>query len=387
MGTNKFPLGAVSLSIMLLLVLTGCITSPEALAKFSDNNVIIMGTMMITANAFGKTRAVKSIAKLLTKAGKGRWENAIRMFMVINFVLGFFLSGAIGRIAIVYPLAVAVCEENDISPSKVMFPLICCMLADQTGIPLGSGAVTYNKYNGYLAAAGYSFGDQFRMIDPFLCKAPLAIVMLLYFMFIGLKISPDHPSTAITGVNLKARKEDVLTSRQETIIYVTFILQCIGLVTASKTGIPQWIFTMGGALVVVMTKAIPVKQATDSIPFSIIFMYIGALAMGTALLNTGAGALIGKMVAGYLRTTSINHRSLSGILACDHVPDAVYEQWRYLESFYSSGDPVCGNHWMQCSWAYNVYPDVLSGRLVYTYGNGCNAYCHGSRRIQCKGSV
>ena len=80
------------------------------------------------------------------------------------------------------------------------------MLADQTGIPLGSGAVTYNKYNGYLAAAGYSFGDQFRMIDPFLCKAPLAIVMLLYFMFIGLKISPDHPSTAITGVNLKARK-------------------------------------------------------------------------------------------------------------------------------------------------------------------------------------
>ena len=282
MGTNKFPLGAVSLSIMLLLVLTGCITSPEALAKFSDNNVIIMGTMMITANAFGKTRAVKSIAKLLTKAGKGRWENAIRMFMVINFVLGFFLSGAIGRIAIVYPLAVAVCEENDISPSKVMFPLICCMLADQTGIPLGSGAVTYNKYNGYLAAAGYSFGDQFRMIDPFLCKAPLAIVMLLYFMFIGLKISPDHPSTAITGVNLKARKEDVLTSRQETIIYVTFILQCIGLVTASKTGIPQWIFTMGGALVVVMTKAIPVKQATDSIPFSFIFMYIGALAMGTA---------------------------------------------------------------------------------------------------------
>lgn len=300
MGTNKFPLGAVSLSIMLLLVLTGCITSPEALAKFSDNNVIIMGTMMITANAFGKTRAVKSIAKLLTKAGKGRWENAIRMFMVINFVLVFFLSGAIGRIAIVYPLAVAVCEENDISPSKVMFPLICCMLADQTGIPLGSGAVTYNKYNGYLAAAGYSFGDQFRMIDPFLCKAPLAIVMLLYFMFIGLKISPDHPSTAITGVNLKARKEDVLTSRQETIIYVTFILQCIGLVTASKTGIPQWIFTMGGALVVVMTKAIPVKQATDSIPFSIIFMYIGALAMGTALLNTGAGALIGKMVAGIL---------------------------------------------------------------------------------------
>ena len=101
MGTNKFPLGAVSLSIMLLLVLTGCITSPEALAKFSDNNVIIMGTMMITANAFGKTRAVKSIAKLLTKAGKGRWENAIRMFMVINFVLGFFLSGAIGRIAMI----------------------------------------------------------------------------------------------------------------------------------------------------------------------------------------------------------------------------------------------------------------------------------------------
>lgn len=302
MGTNKFSLGAVSLTIMMLLIVTGCLTSSEALLKFSDNNVLIMGTMMITANAFGKTSAVKSIAKLLTKAGKGKWENAIRAFMVINFVLGFFLSGAITRIAIVYPLAVAVCKENDVSPSKVMFPLICCMLADQTGIPLGGGAVTYNKYNGYLAAAGYTFGDQFKLLDPFLVKGPLAIVMLLYFMFISLKISPAQPSMAITGANLRERKEETLSRRKEIIIYVTFALQCIGLVTSSRTGIPQWMFTMGGALVLVMTKTITGKQATDNIPFTIIFMYIGALAMGTALLNTGAGAMIGDLVANILGT-------------------------------------------------------------------------------------
>ena len=157
--------------------------------------------------------------------------------------------------------------------------------------------------------------------------------------------------------------------------------------TASKTGIPQWIFTMGGALVVVMTKAIPVKQATDSIPFSIIFMYIGALAMGTALLNTGAGALIGKMVAGILG----QHPSTIVLYLVFWLVTMFLTQFMNNGAtsnlFYSSGDPVCGNHWMQCSWAYNVYPDVLSGRLVYTYGNGCNAYCHGSRRIQCKGSV
>lgn len=299
MGCNKFPLGAVSLSIMVLLVLSGCLLPGEALAKFSDSNVLIMGTMMITANAFGKTRAVKSIAKLLTKAGKGKWQNAIRMFMIINFVLGLFIPGAVGRIAIVYPLAVAVCDENDISPAKVMFPLICCMLADQTGIPLGSGAVTFNKYNGYLAAAGYTFGDQFRMIDPFLCKAPLAIVMVIYFMTIGLKVSPAQPSAVITGVKLKA-KEEMMDPRKELIIYITFALQCIGLVTSTQTGIPQWMFTMMGALVVVMTKAITAKQATDSIPFSIVFMYIGALSMGTALLNTGAGALIGDVVASIL---------------------------------------------------------------------------------------
>lgn len=300
MGCNKFSLGAVSLTIMVLLVLSGCITPGEALGKFSDSNVIIMGTMMIAADAFSKTRVVKSIAKLLTKVGNGKWDNAIRMFMIINFFLGFVLSGAIGRIAIVYPLAVAVCEENDISPSKVMFPLIVCMLADQTGIPLGAGAVAFNKYNGYLTSAGYTFGDQFRMIDPFLCKAPLAILMLIYFMTIGLKISPSHPSTTITGAHLKSRKEELLDPKKEMIIYITFSLQCIGLVLSSYIGIPQWIFTMSGALALVMTKAITPKQATNSIPFQIVFMYIGALAMGTALLNTGAGALIGNMVSGIL---------------------------------------------------------------------------------------
>lgn len=70
MGTNKFPLGAVSLSIMLLLVLTGCITSPEALAKFSDNNVIIMGTMMITGQCVWKDQSREIHCKAADKGRK-----------------------------------------------------------------------------------------------------------------------------------------------------------------------------------------------------------------------------------------------------------------------------------------------------------------------------
>jgi len=300
MALDKFDYGCVAIFIAVLLVLTGCVDADTALSKFADSNAIIMGTMMIVAQGFAKTKAVGNIASLLNKVSGGNFVRCIRMFMLVNLILGFFLPGAIGRIAIVYPLAVAVCEENNVSPSKVMFPLGVCLLADQTGIPLGSGAVTFAKYNGYLAAAGYSHGDEFQMLDPFIAKAPVVIVMVLYFMFFSMKFAPDAPPKPITGLDVKSKEKKELPHFQEVCAYAIFIFVCVGLIASSYIGIPQWIFTTLGAIGMMMTGVHNFREATSAIPFSILNLYIGALVMGAALLNTGAGAYIGNLVVGLL---------------------------------------------------------------------------------------
>jgi sodium-dependent dicarboxylate transporter 2/3/5 len=300
MALDKFDYGAVAIGIGLLLVVTGCIDAPTALSKFSDANAIIMPTMMIVATAFSKTRAVGSIAGLLSKVSGGNFNRAVQTFMIINLVLGVFVPGAIGRIAIVYPLAVALCAEHNVSPSKVMFPLAVCMLADQTGIPLGSGAVVYNRYNGYLQAAGYSYGDAFQIMDPFLAKGPVVIVMMIYFLFFSMKFAPDTPPRPITGLNISKRETEQMEHKNEIITYIIFAIVCVGLVLSSNIGIPQWVFTLGGAVAICMFGVLPMKGIISAIPFSITYLYVGALIMGAALQASGAGQWIGNLIAGTL---------------------------------------------------------------------------------------
>lgn len=300
LALDKFDYGAVAIGIAILLVITGCVDAKTALSKFSDSNAIIIPTMMIVASAFSKTRAVGSIAGMLSKVSGGNFNRAIRTFMLINLVLGMFVPGAIGRIAIVYPLAVALCAEHNVSPSKVMFPLAVCMLADQTGIPIGGGAVTYNQYNGYLQAAGYTFGDAFKMTDPFLAKGPVVIIMVLYFMFFSMKFAPDTPPKPITGLDMKKRAAAQMDPKKEIAVYIIFLVVCVGLVTSSKSGIPQWVFTLGGAVAMLMTGALSMQDATKAIPFSITYLYIGALIMGAALQASGAGQWVGNIIAGAL---------------------------------------------------------------------------------------
>lgn len=300
MAMDKFDYGAIAIGIGLLLVVTGCVDAGTALSKFSDANAIIIPTMMIVASAFSKTRAVGSIAELLTRVSGGNFNRAIRTFMIINFVLGMFVPGAIGRIAIVYPLAVALCAEHNVSPSKIMFPLAVCMLADQTGIPLGSGAVTYNQYNGYLQAAGYSFGDAFKITDPFLAKGPVVVVMMIYFMFFSMKFAPDTPPRPIAGLDLKKRQTTTLEPKKEIATYAIFAIVCVGLVLSSEIGIPQWVFTTGGAVAVCILGILSMKDVIGAIPFSITYLYIGALIMGSALQASGAGTWVGNLIAGAL---------------------------------------------------------------------------------------
>ena len=297
---TKWDYGVIAIGIMMLLVLTGCLDADTALSKFADTNVIMMATMMIVAKGFGKTRLVGNIASLLFKVS-GTFENCLRLFMIIAFALGFVLSGAIGRIAIVYPIILAICENSGKSPSKAMFPIGIMMLCDQTGFPMGGPAITYAKYNGFLESAGYTYGDSFSIFEPFIARVPICIIMLVYFMTIGIKIAPDTPPVPLKSLELKARgTESQLDHKREVLAYSIFILVCVGLITADFIGIPQWMCTTCGAVLMYLTGVLTFKEGVNAIPFSLVWLFIGALAMGTALLQTGTGHLIGSLIAGAL---------------------------------------------------------------------------------------
>ena len=80
--------------------------------------------------------------------------------------------------------------------------------------------------------------------------------------------------------------------------YGTFIFVIIGLLLSDTLGVPSWIFTLIGALLLCATKVLSAKDAYAAASLGgIVMMYVGVLAMGNALTATGAGEAVGNAVA------------------------------------------------------------------------------------------
>ncbi len=301
LGFTKYSFGGIAMFVVILLVLTGCVDPKTALAKFADQNVIMMPGLMMVAAGFSKTKLIKNIGNILYKVSGGSFEKCIALFMIILFGMGFLLGAALTRLAIVYPLILEVCEKFDKSPSKVMFPLAALMLSDQTSIPLGSGAVAYVRLNGFLESAGYTFGDSFGVWDPFIARLPICLIMLAYFVFFGLKMAPEQPPVEIKGLNLKQRKAArELTPLQDKLAIVIFVLMTALLITADKTGLAQWEITTACAVLMYFTGVNTVKESHDAIPISLMMLLIGAYVMSEAFVQTGTGRFIGEKIAAML---------------------------------------------------------------------------------------
>lgn len=295
---TKYDFGGISMLIVVLLVVFKCVTPSAALAKFADQNVIIIAAMMMVAAGFSKTKAVTGVGDLLFKVSGGSFTKCCGMFMIVLFAMGFVLPGAIGRIAIAYPLMMEVCKRYGKNPSKIMFPVGCMMLCDQTGFPIGSAAVTYVKYNGFLENAGYTFGDQFTVFEPFIARIPVCIIMLIYFMTIGVKLAPETPPLAVKALEMKTKKAArQLTKTQETLTYIIFAATCLGLVFYDKIGIPQWCVTVAGAVAMYMVGGNTVRESIEAIPVSLSLLLVGAFVMSEALIQTGTGAYVGNLIA------------------------------------------------------------------------------------------
>lgn len=84
---------------------------------------------------------------------------------------------------------------------------------------------------------------------------------------------------------------------QEKCGYIIFFGVSIALIFGSTIGLESWQICMIGAVLMVITGVLKPKEATDSIPMWVYLLYVGSIAMATALSNTGAGAMIGDAVA------------------------------------------------------------------------------------------
>ncbi|PKN90419.1 MAG: hypothetical protein CVU45_02670, partial [Chloroflexi bacterium HGW-Chloroflexi-7] len=183
LSLTKLRSDLIALMVMLALGITGVVDHNQIFSGFASSAVMtILGISMISV-ALQQTGAANAIGRLLFKIG-GR--NEILLVFWVSFfsaVLSLFMNN-IAAVGVLLPAVMSLSRRSQTSPGRMLLPLAF-------GTILGGMATLLTTSNiivsGALKDAGIS---GFGLLDFFPVGAPVALVGILYVVFIGRNLLP-----------------------------------------------------------------------------------------------------------------------------------------------------------------------------------------------------
>lgn len=295
---GKLPMGLTALLSMVAFVVTGCLDPKTAVAYFGNNNGVMMMSMFVVAAGFNRTQFVKKCASSVNRIAKGSLTMVMFGYILISVILSQFIQSSLVVFGIMAPMMIASAAELKINPSKVLFPLAIACISTISTLPLGSGATQFAELNGYLEANNYTT-FVVGLTDPMKARLPMLIAVTLYCIFLAPKFAPKEPAIKMSAIEARKDTKEALNPFKERSGYLIFILVTLALIFQPALKIDTWVICLTGALAMVLFGVLSEKEAVSAINWPMAFLFVGALSMGGALTETGAGEVVGGILAGF----------------------------------------------------------------------------------------
>jgi di/tricarboxylate transporter len=119
---NKPRMDAVALLMIVLLPLTGVVTMGEALAGFSDANIVLIAAMFVIGEGLVRTGVARRLGDWLNShAG----SSEIRLLVLLMLAVGGLgaLMSSTAVVAIFIPVVLRISQNTGMAPSRLMMPL------------------------------------------------------------------------------------------------------------------------------------------------------------------------------------------------------------------------------------------------------------------------
>ena len=294
---NKIPMWLTALLSMCALFATGCIDASGALSGFSNNNTILMATMFVVAAGFRRTSLVNNMCNGIMRLTRGSFRMAFFGYLLLAALLTNFIASPMVVYAIVSPLLAALCDKTGNSRSVYMFPIMVVCVACCGILPLPTAIQQAGQFTGFMETYGFN-GMTFQHIYFLMGAWPILFVVIAWALFVGPKFCPKQPVLPIEAKEqLAQQSQKALSPVVDKIGIVIFFLTIIALIFSAQLGQPTWFIALVGSLLMVLFGVVDQKSALRDIPWDMLMLFVGALALGTALTNTGAGDMIGNALA------------------------------------------------------------------------------------------
>ncbi|MCF7985462.1 MAG: SLC13 family permease [Thiohalocapsa sp.] len=175
-AVNTPRVDAVALLMLVLLPFTGVLTMNEALAGFSNPNIVLIGAMFVIGEALARTGVARSIGDWLVRRGG---NSAGRLLVLLMLAVGFLGSvmSSTGVVAIFVPIVLRMASRSGIAPAELMMPMAYAALI--SGM-MTLVATSPNLIINYELVRGGADGFNFFSFTPF--GVPILIVGTLYML-------------------------------------------------------------------------------------------------------------------------------------------------------------------------------------------------------------
>ncbi|MAJ28332.1 hypothetical protein CBD41_02795 [bacterium TMED181] len=199
----------VAICLLLVLVVSGLLDIGPALAGFGHPAVVGVGALFIVSEGLLRTGALGFLSNRLLKWSGGNQGLLTILILIIVLVASAFLNNT-PVVAMFIPVVLGTCLKTGVNPSKILIPLsyaailggTCTLIGTSTNILVSS-------------IARESAGIELGMFDFTRLGGLLAIIGLIYLIFIGPKLVPERQTiTSLASLGGDRRQREYVTEVQ-----------------------------------------------------------------------------------------------------------------------------------------------------------------------------
>lgn len=308
---GTFPMSVTAVGCALAM---GMILPEMKLAQiysgFGGSSIVMVAGMMIVGDALFQTGIAQKIGERICRFKICQNEKAfIILIVIVCTVMSAFMSNS-GCIAMWMPIiaAVAAGSKGKIRSKMVIMPAgIACIIGGGATL---TGSVSQVVANSVLMGTpGYQAG--MGVFDMTKIMWPVCVLQIVYWATIGYKIlewalKPESPDFnkgnqyAAATVNLDDDKFKEIPAWKGKMSVVVMLLCILGFILSGHPYFKKFFniadVAMLGALILFVTKTIPLKSTLAKLDWDILIMVGAVTALGTGINVSGAGKVLANGV-------------------------------------------------------------------------------------------
>ncbi|MDX1544385.1 MAG: SLC13 family permease [Christiangramia sp.] len=197
---DYFSIDTTSIIIMALFIVSGVLSPEEGFSGFNHPATITLGCMFVVSAAVFKSGVIDGLSAKLIKIARINYFMALVSLCCTAAVLSAFINDS-AVVAILIPVALLVCREAGISPSRLLIPISFSALFGGTCTLVGTSTnILVSSYAEKLGSEG------FGMFEFSLLAFCLLTIGMSYIFLVGPLMLPKRSLPEGAGLKKQAEK-------------------------------------------------------------------------------------------------------------------------------------------------------------------------------------